>query len=479
MNILSFCEEPNILRALLILKYALQIIFVLIPIILMIMVIIDLSKIIMNPKTEEVSGSLSKIAKRTVAAIAVFLLPTIISYTFEALITNYDNELKVCYENASLERIDILLKEQEQKRATEKEEEQKKLQEALAQRKEKEDKIREEIKKNREEEEKKNEQNNNVDGGAGTNLAQVAEPELLVNDEFKVSKQRISIANYKSFNNSTISILSNNGTPLDASNYTFESSNKGVVSVTKDGVLKPHFGGIARITITSKENPSKQASANVMVIQTLYTNVKVKSTVNGTSRITGNNVTINAGTEGAYNGVGSSNIRGYPYGNTIKIGNDYIQINNNSVTPVSYYIAGAYGKEYAEDFVNTFGFNSKTNYLFWTSHGTQTEYMFEGSAGHWKLIREFPVSTGDPLRNGNGAGTGVHFNSYTIGRLANEGYSVPVIWKNNGGGGSNPWHIGGGNNYPASHGCTRYNTEDLKWLVSMHSQIVDSRIIDF
>ena len=59
MNILSFCEEPNILRALLILKYALQIIFVLIPIILMIMVIIDLSKIIMNPKTEEVSGLLT------------------------------------------------------------------------------------------------------------------------------------------------------------------------------------------------------------------------------------------------------------------------------------------------------------------------------------------------------------------------------------------------------------------------------------
>ena len=479
MHILSLCEEPNILRAILILKYALQITFILIPIILIIMVIIDLAKIIMNPKKEEASSSLSKIAKRTIAAIIIFLLPTIISYTFENIIISDTSEIKACFDNASLERIDTLLKEQEKKRAEEKEKESQKLQEALEKRKEKEDQIRENIKNNREEEEKKNEQNNSVNGSAGTNLAQVVEPELIVNDEFKVSKQRISIANYKSFNSSTISILSINGTPLDASNYTFESSNKGIVSVTKEGVLKPHFGGIASITVTSKEDPSKKASANVMVIQTLYTNVKVNSTITGTSRITGNNVTLAAGTEGAYNGVASSNIRGYPYGNTIKVDNDYIEINNNSVTPVSYYIAGAYGKEYAEDFVNTFGFESKTNYLFWTSHGTQMEYMFEGSAGHWRLIREFLVSTGDPLKNGNGAGTGVHFNSYTIGRRANEGYSVDVIWKNNGGGGSNPWHIGGGNNYPASHGCTRYNTEDLKWLLSMHSQILNSRIIDF
>ena len=488
MLFLSLCEEPGILRVFLILKYALQIVFILVPIILIIMVIIDLSKVIMSPKKEEVSSSIPKIAKRTVAAIVIFLLPTIMDYVFTYIITSDTNELKVCYENASLERINELTILKEKERQAEREKEKQALKDALNKREDKEKEQNEAIKNQREEEKNKNNQsnqgssnnqNNTPSGNVGTNIEQGAEPKLLVNDEFKVSKQRVSIANYKSFNKSTISLLSNAGTPLDANNYTFESSNPAIVSVNKNGTIKPHFGGIASITITSKEDPSKKASVNVQVMQTIYTNVKVKSTITGTSLITGNQVTLNAGTEGVYNGVANSNIRGYPVGDTIKVGNDYIQINNNSVTPTSYAIAGVYGKEYVEDFVNTNNFESKTNYLFWTSHGTQTEYMFEGSPGHWKLTHEFPVSTGDPLRNGNGAGTGVHFSSYTIGRTADEGYGVDVIWKNNGGGGSNPWHIGGGNHYPASHGCTRYNTEDLKYLLSIHSQIVNSRIIDF
>ena len=130
------------------------------PIILIIMVIIDLSKIIMNPKKEEVSGSLSKIVKRTIAAIAVFLLPAIISYAFEALITNYDNELKVCYENASIERINELIAEQKKAREAERLKEQQKLQEALDERNEKEGNINESLKENREE--------NEVDENAGT-----------------------------------------------------------------------------------------------------------------------------------------------------------------------------------------------------------------------------------------------------------------------------------------------------------------------
>ncbi len=473
MQILSLCEEPGILRALLFLKYALQIIFVLMPIILIIMVIIDLSKIIMNPKKEEVSGSLSKIVKRTIAAIAVFLLPAIISYAFEALITNYDNELKVCYENASIERINELIAEQKKAREAERLKEQQKLQEALDERNEKEGNINESLKENREE--------NEVDENAGTTFEQVAEPELIVNDEFKVSKQRISLANYSSFNKSSILLVDNNGNALNPNDYTFESSNKGIVTITKEGVIKPHFGGITNIVITSKKDPSKKASVNVTVVQTIYTNVKVKSTVTGTSLITGNNVTLNAGTEGIYNGVAKNTIKGYPYGDTIKVGNDYIQINNNSVTPVSYSIPNMYGKEYAEDFVNSNGFNSKTKYLFWTSHGTQTEYMFTGSKGNWRLYKVFPVNTGDFLHNGDSAGTKVHFNSYTVGKRYSENLGVDVIYKNNGGNGkgSNPFHIGGGNRTPSTHGCTAFNTEDMKYLLSIYSDIVDSKIIDF
>ncbi len=475
MDGITICEEPHILSVLLIMKYALQIVFTLVPIILIILVIVDLFKIVMNPKKENVSGSISMIGKRTVAAIIVFLIPVIINYVFTSIITNSENPLKVCANNISLERIKELTELQKQKLEAEKEKERQKMQEALEKRKEKEDSVNEVIQGNREE-------NNSeeVEGG-DTTFGQVAEPELIVNNEFKVTKQRLALANYTSFNKASISLVDNRGNALNPNDYNFESSNKGIVTVTKDGVIKPHFGGITNIIITSKDDPSKKASVNVTVVQTIYTNVKVLSKVTGNSLITGNSVTLNAGTQGVYNGVAKSSIKGYPYGDTIKVGNDYIQINNNSVTPVSYAISSMYGKEYVEDFVNSNGFDSKTKYLFWTSHGSQTEYMFTGSKGNWRLYKVFPVNTGDFLHNGDNAGTKVHINSYTVGRRVNEGLGVDVIYKNNGGGGrgSNPFHVGGGNGSPSTHGCTAFNAEDMKYLVSVYSDIVDSRIIDF
>ena len=214
----------------------------------------------------------------------------------------------------------------------------------------------------------------------------------------------------------------------------------------------------------------------------MYTNVKLTKNVVGKSLITGKDVSLNAGTTGAYNGLVKKIKHPYPLGDTIKVGNDYIAVDASNVKPYSYYIADVYSQEFAEDFVNMAGFKSDTNYLFWTNAGSQVLYIFKGSVGNWKLFKQFEISTGDALgfENSDGGGsTGVHLSSYKVGWLAKEGYSVPVVWKDNGRNGSNPWHIGGGQRYPKSHGCTRFNTDDLKYIVSIHSQIKGSRIVDF
>lgn len=49
---------------------------------------------------------------------------------------------------------------------------------------------------------------------------------------------------------------------------------------------------------------------------------------------------------------------------------------------------------WAEDTVNQMGLSSNTSYLIWTNLDKQRTYIFEGSRGNWKLIKQFLCSTG-------------------------------------------------------------------------------------
>ena len=55
-----------------------------------------------------------------------------------------------------------------------------------------------------------------------------------------------------------------------------------------------------------------------------------------------------------------------------------------------------YSRKEAELFVNEKGLTSRTRYLFWVNTYTQHIYMFEGSKGNWKCIRDDECSTGKP-----------------------------------------------------------------------------------
>ncbi len=104
--ILDTFNEIGIFRLFLIIKISLSIILTVVPVMLIILVIKDLIDIVLNPKDSKVN--LTKIATRTISALIIFLLPTIINYAF-ALVENFDgSKITYYYNNASTEKINAL-----------------------------------------------------------------------------------------------------------------------------------------------------------------------------------------------------------------------------------------------------------------------------------------------------------------------------------------------------------------------------------
>ncbi len=72
----------------------------------------------------------------------------------------------------------------------------------------------------------------------------------------------------------------------------------------------------------------------------------------------------------------------------------------NGVRPIehvngkSLYTNKYYSNEVKLAFANAKGYSSTTKYLIWISHYTQQVVIYQGSAGHWKIIKAFPCASG-------------------------------------------------------------------------------------
>lgn len=53
-----------------------------------------------------------------------------------------------------------------------------------------------------------------------------------------------------------------------------------------------------------------------------------------------------------------------------------------------------YSRLSAQNYVNEWGYSSKTGYMIWASLYTQHIYIFKGSKGHWVCIKDFECSSG-------------------------------------------------------------------------------------
>ncbi len=99
-------NQMGIYRIALIAKVIINILFTIVPLIVIILSIIDISKAIFKP--DELKNSIKQPINRIIAGIIIFLIPTIIEYAF-SLTNKYDNSNIMAYYNeASIEKIKSL-----------------------------------------------------------------------------------------------------------------------------------------------------------------------------------------------------------------------------------------------------------------------------------------------------------------------------------------------------------------------------------
>lgn len=146
---MNMCTNPNILTVFLILKYAFNIICVLVPIILMVRFILILFPVIISG--DKINETVSKMAKSAIAAIVVFLLPTIMNFVFTDIIDVSGLEITQCFTNATVDKIQKYRELEKQQALDDAEQRREDLNTANEERNEREQNIRDSMKVEREE----------------------------------------------------------------------------------------------------------------------------------------------------------------------------------------------------------------------------------------------------------------------------------------------------------------------------------------
>ncbi len=138
----------------LIIKYAFNIVFIVVPIIVMVMCMIDLSKHIIKPDSP--GPTIKAIVTRIIAGLIIFLLPTLLTTVF-TLIEGYDDSaITKYYNDASVEKIEQLKVEIENERIANLNKSKAELKEAALKKAEEERKRNEQIEEQRKEQEENN-----------------------------------------------------------------------------------------------------------------------------------------------------------------------------------------------------------------------------------------------------------------------------------------------------------------------------------
>ena len=84
---LYLCDQPGVILTFKFGGYALFIAKILVPIILIITASVDFTKAIIAGSSEEISKQTMVVAKRAVAGVIIFFIPTVIAFTFGLLDT--------------------------------------------------------------------------------------------------------------------------------------------------------------------------------------------------------------------------------------------------------------------------------------------------------------------------------------------------------------------------------------------------------
>ena len=126
---MNMCNDPDALRIMLIINIVYNIVTTIIPIVLIVLTTIDVSKCVVNP--DSLKELFPKISRRFIAALAIFFVPTIVlGIIGYATQQDFDHEKVLCVNEATVENINQLVEVRKAEQLKEKEERKKELAEA-------------------------------------------------------------------------------------------------------------------------------------------------------------------------------------------------------------------------------------------------------------------------------------------------------------------------------------------------------------
>ena len=460
---IQLCHNAATAEAILIIKNILTVIRFSVPIILIVASMIQIVKTVTSDKADN-KKLVTSLAKKIIAAAIVFFIPTIINFAMDIAqgisLTKDD-----CWNRATKEYVKELRDKEKKEKEIRAQDKKGQIESALS----------------------------SMIGNLNFESDSTSSDSPGHADSFDIKKTFVVLAHIKKYtdlNSYTIEITDKQGMTMSASDFTFESENPGIASVSSAGTIKAKFGGTTSIKVTYNKDKKQSLKVNVTVIHSIYMKVKTTKKITATNLKTGQKVTLKSGTKGIYNGLaeGENLQRNYISGNILKVDNDYYEVDVSDVKRYDYHIDKKLDQKTVEEFVNSHSFSSKTNYLFWSNQGTQYEYVFTGSKKNWKLDRVFKISTGDILgNNSSGSGTGIYPKMYKMGikivynydGYYPDGYIPKATYNDDGtiNSGHSGYHAYGGTRRPKTHGCTAFKKNDLKWFKDNLKKIKLSQIV--
>lgn len=174
MALMEICSSSNMLMLFMIIKYAINIACILVPLIVMYNTIVPMLKSVISP--DELKKQIPQIAKTIISGLLVFMIPTLLNFVFTDIIPS-DNTLSNCFNNATNENVKRLRQKEAEERKQSLKETKQETESEIKKRQEEEKAKNEAIKKQREEEERRrqeenannNNNNNNDNNNEGAN----------------------------------------------------------------------------------------------------------------------------------------------------------------------------------------------------------------------------------------------------------------------------------------------------------------------
>ena len=160
---MDFCTNPNLLQLIYLLKLVIRIMVILLPIFIIIKSSIDTYKaVVSNKPQDELKENFKKMARRVIAAVIIFFIPTIVSYAANEFLD--EDDISACFTNANLDKIEELKAEREEQRLEQVEQEKEELDQAVQENyQEQQEAIQE-----KEEQEQQQQQQNQNNGSSGS-----------------------------------------------------------------------------------------------------------------------------------------------------------------------------------------------------------------------------------------------------------------------------------------------------------------------